>query len=472
MNETLLPRKSRWRRLRQFVREALRDNDADFTSGPIGRALGLLALPMMLEMSMEAVFTVVDIFFVSRLGTDAVAAVGITEAMATVLYALAIGLGTGVTAMVARRIGARDFDGAALVAGQTIWTGAVLALVIGILGAQNAAELLRMMGASEAVIEAGRGYTAVLFGGCGSILFLFLLTAAFRGAGDATVALKALTLANAVNIVLDPCLIFGIGPLPALGVSGAAVATTVGRGIGCVYLGYYLFTPHGRLRLRRRHLRFAPPVIRNLLAISAGGVGQFLIATSSWIAIMRIVAVFGSAPVAAYTIALRIIEFAILPAWGLGNAAATLVGQNLGAGLPERARRSAWHAARYNTAFLTGLGICLLIFAGPIVGLFTAETEVVYYGTMCLRILGLGYPAYAIGLTMVQALNGAGDTRSPVVMNAFCFWVLQIPLAWWLATSAGLGPAGVLLSIVISESLLSVVAALYFRRGSWQRAAA
>ena len=452
----------------RFVREALSDNDTDFTRGSTRRALGLLAIPMMLEMSMEAIFAVVDIAFVSRLGTAAVAAVGITEALITVLYAVAIGLGMGATAMVSRRIGAGNPDEAAQVTGQAILVGALLSAAIGVLGVIFAADLLALMGAEADVIATGSGFTAILLGGCGSILFLFLLNAAFRGAGDANVALRALILANGINILLDPCFIFGLGPFPELGVSGAAVATTIGRSTGVVYLAWHLFTDAGRLRLRVGHLAVDTALIRRLLVISAGGVGQFLIATSSWIAIMRIVALYGSAPVAAYTIAIRMIEFAILPAWGLGNAAATLVGQNLGAGRPNRAERSVRQAARYNIAFMTVLGVLLLIFAPVIVSWFSTDPEILRYGSNCLRILGIGYPAYAAGMIVIQALNGAGDTRSPSVMNFLAFWVVQIPLAYWLAESFGLGPNGVFVAIVASETLLTALALLVFRRGGWR----
>ena len=458
-----------WSRARAFVAESLRDNQEDFTSGPIGRALGLLAIPMMLEMSMEAIFAIVDIAFVSRLGTSAVAAVGITEALITVLYAVAIGLGTGVTAMVARRIGAHRPDAAAHVAGQAIWVGAAFSLAIGAIGVTYAPDLLRIMGAEDAVISQGSGFTAVMLGGSASILFLFLLNAAFRGAGDAPIALRALTIANGANILLDPCLIFGLGPFPELGVTGAAVATTIGRSIGVLYLFRALFSNDGRLHLTVHHLAFDWPIVRRMLAISAGGVGQFLISTSSWIALMRIVAIYGSGPVAAYTIALRVIEFAILPAWGLGNAAATLVGQNLGAGKPERANRSVWYAASYNVGCMTVLGVLLLVFAPDIVGWFSNQPDVLAYGASCLRILGIGYPAYAIGMIVVQALNGAGDTRSPAIMNFFCFWIVQIPLAFWTAEALGLGPNGVFTAIVVSESILSAAAALYFRTGRWRR---
>jgi putative MATE family efflux protein len=462
------PQESIWTRSRAFVRESLSDNETDFTVGPIGRALGLLAIPMMLEMSMEAIFAVVDIAFVSRLGTNAIAAVGLTEALITVLYAVAIGLGVGVTAMVSRRIGEKDPDAAAVVTGQAIWIGAGLAIVIGVTGVIYAADLLRLIGASEAVISEGRGFTAMLLGGSASILYLFLLNAAFRGAGDAPIALRSLTLANAINIVLDPCLIFGLGPFPELGVTGAAVATTIGRGIGVLYLFYSLFGDNGRLTLHLRHCVVVPRIIGRLIRISIGGIGQFLIATSSWIVIMRIVALYGSAPIAAYTIALRLIEFAFLPAWGLGNAAATLVGQNLGAARPDRAEKSVWRASRYNAIFMGILGLVSVVLAPQIVGLFSSEAEVVRIGTSCIQILGIGYPMYAVGMIVIQALNGAGDTYTPSGLNFICFWMLQIPLAYWLAEPIGFGPNGVFISIIVSESALTVMGVLVFRRGKWK----
>ena len=462
-------RTSAIRRSIAFIRESLRDNEVDYTHGRVSVALGLLAIPMMLEMSMEAIFAVVDIAFVSRLGTDAVAAVGITEALVTILYAIAIGLGMGVTAMVSRRIGAKDPDAAARVTGQSIWFGAMLSVVIGVLGVIFAEDMLRMMGASESVVDQGKGFTAVLLGGSASILYLFLLNAAFRGAGDAVVALRSLWLANGINIVLDPCLIFGLGPFPEMGVTGAAVATTIGRGVGVVYQLYYLVGGRGRLKFHMRHLRFEFALMRRMIIISFGGIGQFLIATSSWIVIMRIVAIYGSAAIAAYTIALRIIEFVFLPAWGLGNAAATLVGQNLGAGQSDRAEESAWRAAKYNAIFMTGLGFLSVLAAPWIAALFSSDPDVLRYGTSCIRILGIGYPMYAVGMIMVQSLNGAGDTATPSILNFVCFWLTQIPLAWWLAEPLSWGPNGVFWSIVISESLLTVLSVMVFRRGNWKQ---
>jgi len=457
------------RRSASLIREALRDNEEDFTSGPVRRALALLAIPMMLEMAMESIFAVVDIAFVSRLGTDAVAAVGITEALVTVLYAIAIGLGMGLTAMVARRIGEKDRDAAALVTGQSIWIGAALSIVIGIAGVIYAEDLLQLMGASSNVVEQGRGFTAVLLGGSASIIYLFLLNAAFRGAGDATVALRSLWLANGLNIILDPCLIFGLGPFPEMGVTGAAVATTIGRGVGVIYQLWYMLGIRGRILLCARHLVLVPELAARLLRLSIGGIGQFLIATASWIVVMRIVALYGSSAIAAYTIALRMMEFTFLPAWGLGNAAATLVGQNLGAGQPQRAEQSAWAAARYNAAFMAVAGLFTLLFAATITALFTKDPDVLYWGTRCLQILGVGFPMYAVGMVMIQSLNGAGDTVTPAILNLICFWLVQIPLAYLLATQTALQPNGAFIAVVVSESLLTVLSVIVFRRGDWRR---
>lgn len=451
-----------------FLRESLRDGKRDYTRGPVGRSLGLLAIPMMLEMSMESVFAIVDIAFVSRLGTDAIAAVGITEAVVTVLFAISIGLGMGVTAMVSRRIGAREFEAAARTAGQALWIGAFLSVLIGGAGIVYAEDILRAMGASDSVVATGSGYTAMLLGGAASILYLFLLSAAYRGAGDASVAMRSLWLANGINIVLDPCLIFGLGPFPEMGVTGAAVATTIGRSVGVIYQLWYLFAGRGRLALRVRHLRIDHRLGARMLLISAGGIGQFLISTASWIVIMRIVALYGSSAVAAYTVALRLLEFVWLPAWGLGNAAATLVGQNLGAGKARRAALAAWRAARYNTIFLSVVGLLVIAIAPQIAALFSADTEVIGITTRCLRILSVGFPMYAVGMIMTQALNGAGDTGTPTLINFICFWMLQIPLAYGLAEAAALGPNGVFISIVVAESLLSVFGIVVFRRGRWK----
>ena len=452
-----------------FFRESLRDTERDYTKGPVRRALGLLAIPMMLEMSMESIFAVVDIAFVSRLGTDAIATIGITEALISVLYAIAVGLGMGVTAMVSRRIGADEREAAARVTGQAIWVGAALSLMIGVPGAFYAADMLRLMGASDGVIETGTGFAAVLLGGSASIIYLFLLNAAFRGAGDASIALRSLVLANGLNIILDPCLIFGLGPFPELGVTGAAWATTIGRSVGVLYQLWHLLDGRGRLQFHFRNLALHPRMMGRMLFISAGGISQFLIATSSWIIIMRIVAIYGSTAVAAYTIGLRILEFVWLPSWGLGNAAATLVGQNLGAGQPERAEKSTWLAARYNIVFQTAIGILLLTSAPFIAGLFTSDPDVLRIGTDCLRILAIGAPAYAIGMIVTQAINGSGDTGTPTAIDFVGFWLVQIPLAYWLATSMSLEQNGAFWAITIAETLITIMGVMVFRSGRWKR---
>lgn len=451
-----------------LLRQALAGKEPDYTRGPIGRAVMLLAIPMMLEMAMESVFAVVDIFFVAGLGADAVAAVGLTEAVITPLYAIAVGLSTGVTAMVSRRIGAGERDAAGIVAGQAVWMGLLVSAAVGAVGLAFAAQILGWMGASAAVVEMGSGYTQIMLGGAVTILFLFLLNAVFRGAGDATIAMRALWLANGINIVLDPCLIYGLGPFPEMGVTGAATATNIGRGIGVVFQVWMLSRGRGRIRLSWQHLAVRLPVLLRLLSISAGGILQFLIATSSWLFMMRLVAPFGSAAVAGYTIGIRVLELTFLPAWGLGNAGATLVGQNLGAGQPERAEASAWRAVRYNTVFLVSVAIVFLAGAGVIVPWFSADAEVIRYGTDCMRILACGFGFYAVGMVLMQAFNGAGDTITPSWINAVCFWLVQIPLAMTLIRSAGFGPNGAFVAIALSQSLVALIGVPLFRRGGWK----
>ncbi len=456
---------SRWRRAVNVVRESLSSQQHDYTQGSMGRAVLLLAIPMMLEMAMESVFAIVDIFWVSSLGSDAVAVVGLTEAILTILYAVGIGLGMGATALVSRRIGENDPDGAAKVAGQSIWFGVAASVVVAIVGIVFAADLLRIMGAEPAVIETGIGYTRLMLGGSVTILLLFLLNSVLRGAGNAAFAMRVLWIANGINIVLGPCFIFGLGPLPELGVTGAAVATNIGRGIGVLCALYYLLNGRSRVVLRWPHLRVDFGVLLSLLRVSAGGVLQFIIATSSYIVLTRIVSQYGSAAIAGYTIAFRIMMFTFLPAWGLSNAAATLVGQNLGAGQPERAEESVWVATKFNVAFLVIVGLIGIVFAEGLVGLFSAEPDVLAYGAACLRIVSYGYGFYAVGMIMVQAFNGAGDTSTPTWLNLFCFWFLQLPLAYALATWLELGPDGVFWAVAIAESMLAVAAWVLFRRG-------
>jgi putative MATE family efflux protein len=458
----------RWRRAWTLLREAVAGGEQDYTKGSIDRAVFLLAIPMMLEMAMESVFAVVDIYFVSSRGADSVAVVGLTEAVLTLLYAVAIGLGMAVSALVSRRIGEGDPEAAAKVAGQTVWLGIVAWLVVATLGITFAPDILRAMGADEGVIAIGTTYTTLMLGGSITILLLFLLNSVLRGAGNAALAMRVLWLANGINIVLGPCLIWGVGPLPELGVTGAAVATNIGRGVGVLFALYYLVNGRGRVALRWRHLGFEPAVLLGLLRVSFGGVLQFIIATSSYIVLMRIISTYGSAAIAGYTIAVRIMMFTFLPAWGLSNAAATLVGQNLGAKQPERAEASVWVATKYNVAFLVSVGIVGIVLAEALVGFFTGDAAVLRYGADCLRIVSYGYGFYAVGLIVIQAFNGAGDTGTPTWLNVLCFWALQLPLAYGLAKWLALGPDGVFWAAAISESMLAVAGWLLFRRGAWK----
>ncbi len=462
-------RRRRMANLLALTREALSNPERDFTAEPIRTGLFLLAVPMVLEMAMESVFAVVDIFWVARLGAEAIAVVGLTEAMLTIVYAVCIGFGMAVTALVSRRIGERDPEQAAVTAAQAIWVSAVLASLIGLVGAFYAADLLRLMGASAAIVEQGSGFTTVLLAGSASIFYLFVLNAIFRGAGDAAIAMRSLWLANGVNLVLDPCFIFGLGPFPEMGVTGAAVATTIGRSTGVAYQVWHLVDGSARVRIGLKTMAINVPVMLRLIRVSLGGIGQFFIATSSWLLMMRIVASFGAPAIAGFTIAIRVIEFVILPAWGLGNAAATLVGQNLGAGKPERAAESGWRATRYNVVAMLILALLFVVYAEPIVRWFTSEADVLAAGVLCLTYFGVGLPLYAAGMVLTQSINGAGDTRTPTILNLIAFWILQIPLALWLAHSLELGPRGVLIAIVIAESLLSVAAIAVFRHGRWQR---
>ena len=452
-----------------LFKQALRGNtEQDFTQGSIGQAAFLLSVPMVLEMVMESIFAVTDIFFVSSLGSEAVSVVGLTEAVLTLLYAIAIGLSMAVTATVARRIGEKDVDGASKVAAQTLWVGAITALIIGVFGVHYAIDILKLMGANSTVAEQGESYTSIMMGGSITILYLFLINAIFRGAGDASVAMKSLWLASGINIVLDPMLIFGIGPFPEMGLAGAAVATNIGRGIGIAFQLYVLFSMKSRIKLAFHQLALHWEIVTSLLKTSIGGVLQFLIATASWVALVRIVSEYGSDAVAGYTIAIRVVMFSILPAWGLSNAAATLVGQNLGAQLPARAEKSVWTIAKYNVAFMLFVAFVFYAFAPGIIGLFINDPVVESYGINCLRYVSYGYGFYALGMVLVQSFNGAGDTVTPTAINFVCYWIFQIPLAYGLAGFYELGPDGVFLAIAIAESIIALVAFAVFRRGSWK----
>ncbi|HEU0008672.1 MAG TPA: MATE family efflux transporter [Verrucomicrobiae bacterium] len=451
------------------VREALRGSRQDFTEVPIRRAIFLLAVPMILEMSMESLFVLVDIFWVSRLGAEAVATVGLTEAMLTLIFTVAMGLGIGATATVARRIGEKDPERAARSAVQVILLGFVLAIPIGVAGALLAPQLLRLMGATTEVIQRGHSYTAVMLGGNATVLLLFLGNAVFRGAGDAAIAMRVLWLANGLNILLGPCFIFGLGPFPELGVTGAAVATNLGRGTGVVYLLYRLWRGGAHIRVERRHLGVELRTLVSLIRLSGAGMFQMLVGMTSWLALIRVLSGFGSAALAGYTIAIRIILFALLPSWGLSCAAATLVGQNLGAGKPERAEQAVWRAGLYNMVFLGVIGLGFVLFAGPIILAFSrGDLQVTPYGVGCLRTVSLGFLFYAYGMVLSQAFNGAGDVWTPTVINLFCFWLWQLPLAWTLAHGLERGPGGVFAAITIAWSTYAVVGAVMFKRGRWK----
>ncbi|HLH17180.1 MAG TPA: MATE family efflux transporter [Bryobacteraceae bacterium] len=456
------------RGLRHFLREALAGTSQDFTQGSLSRGIALLALPTMLEMAMESTFAIVDAFWVARLGTDAVAAVGITEAMVILVFSIGIGLSMAAGAMVARRIGEHDPEGAAVAAAQAIAAGVAISAVTGTLGAVFAPRLLALMDASPAVIATGARFSRIVLGANGCIILLFLINGIFRGAGDAVLSMRTLWLANLVNLALDPCFIYGLWRFPRLGVTGAAVATTTGRSIGVLFQLFLLWQGRGRVKLRRRHLRIHWPVLRPLLRVAATAIAQYFIATASWLGLARLNAAFGSAAVAGYTLAIRVITFFILPSWGISAAVATLVGQNLGARQPERAERAVWLAGRYNMAFLTAVGVGVFAFAGPLASLFSNDPEVRRITATCLRFISAGYPCYAWGMTMEQAFNGAGDSTTPTWLNLGCYWMLQIPLASVLSMATPLGARGVYAAIAGAETVLAAAGVTMFRRGRWK----
>ena len=450
------------------IREALRGSHQDFTTGSLNRAVVLLAIPMVLEMALESLFAVVDVFWVGRLGANAVATVGLTESLLSLIFAVGFGLGLSTTAMVARRVGEKDPKGAATAGVQAIFIGLATSLAFGIPSYLYAPRLLRVMGASPEIVALGSGYARIALGGCGAIVMLFLNNAIFRGAGDAAVAMRLLWVSNIINLLLDPCLIFGWGPFPRLGVTGAALATLTGRSIGVLYQFYRLLRGTERIHILVSQVRVNAGVLLRLLRVSLTGILQFAIADVSWIALVRIVSVFGAAALAGYTIAIRILIFVLLPSWGLSNAAATLVGQNLGANQPERAEQSVWRTGLYNVLFLGAVGVFFVIAAEPVIRLFTNDPAVLPLAVACLRILSYGNVGYAYGMVMLQAFNGAGDTVTPTIVNLFGFWLLEIPLAYVLAIRARFGTTGVYYLIVIAEAAIAAAGVLIFRRGRWK----
>jgi putative MATE family efflux protein len=448
--------------------QAIKGEEINILEGNLNKAILLLAIPMMLEMIMESLFAVVDIFFVSKIGVNAIAVVGLTESLLTIIYSLGIGLAMGTTALVSRRVGEKKLDLAAISGVQAVYLGIISSLIMGVPGYIFAEDLLRLMGADEAVIAEGAGFTRLMLGSNIIIMLLFLINGIFRGAGDAALAMRALWISNGINIVLDPMLIFGIGPFPELGLQGAALATIIGRGIGVVYQFYHLFSSKGIIKVHKENWHFRSNVIIKLIKISAGGTGQFIIASASWIFLMRIMSRFGSAALAGYTIGIRVMVFSLLPAWGIANAAATMVGQNLGAQQSERAEQSVWRTGVYNMVYMGTVMVIYLFMADEIIRFFTDDELVIEFAVKCLVTLSFGYIFYALGMVLVQSFNGSGDTRTPTIVNFFVFWMFQIPLAYILSVHFSAGPEGVYWAILIAESTLTITVFLLFRKGKWK----
>ena len=452
----------------QVVRLALRGGQLDYTSVSLNRAVLLLAVPMVLEMIMESLFAISDVFWVSHLGRNAVAVVGITESVMTLIYAVAIGISFAATAIVSRRIGEKDPEAAAQAAGQILLLGVTLSAGLGLLLGYFADDILRLMGADDAIVTLGTDFARIMLGGNVTVFMIFLINAIFRGAGDAVLAMRTLWLANALNIVLGPCFIFGWGPFPELGVTGAALATNIGRGVGVLYQLWHLAGINRRIRVRLHHLRPAADLLGSIMTTAWNGVAQLLISTTSWVGLFKILSTFGSASLAGFTIAMRVVAFALMPAWGLANAGATLVGQNLGAGRPDRAEAAIRIATRFNMMFLGIGGVLFIVFARPIVAAFTDDPEVLREGVRALWIVSLAFPLYAAGMCLEAAFNGAGDTWTPTRLNFFCFWLGQIPVAWLLSSVFGLGPTGVFIAVPLSFSALTASSAWLFVRGKWK----
>ena len=456
-------------KIRALIREALAGSDRDLTEGNLRRAVILLAIPMILEMVMESLFGVVDMFFVARLGVDSLATVALAESLLILVFSIAMGLSMATTAFVARRIGEKDPGGAAEVAVQAIAVGVVVSLVLAVTAWFYAPAMLGIMSASKAVILTGTNYTRVLLGGSVTIFLLFLMNGVFRGAGDAALAMRVLWVANAINIVLDPCLINGWGPFPKLNVMGAAVATTTGRGVGVALQLFYLLGGASRVRVHRAQVRVKPRVLWELLKVSFNGILQFVIATASWAALVRLCATFGSISIAGYTVAMKIFMFVILPSWGLSNAAATLVGQCLGARKPDRAEAAVYQTGRYTMAYMGVIALVFLVFAPELVAFFTTDAAVRRVAADCLRFISAGNLSYAWGMVILQAFNGSGDTRTPTFIHFFCYWCFQIPLAWVLSTGLGWGHRGVFTAIPAAETAMTISALVFFRKGKWMR---
>jgi putative MATE family efflux protein len=451
-----------------YFKIAVTGKEQEFTKGSIRRAVFMLSIPMILEMLMESIFAIVDIMYVSQVSVNAVATIGLTESVITLVYAVAIGLSMAATAVVARRVGETDIKGASQAAVQVIFLGVAIASIISVIGILYPKEILGLMGGESDLIAEGYGYTQVLMGGNVTIMLLFLINAIFRGAGNASVAMWTLILSNGLNIILDPMFIFGFGPIPKYGVQGAAIATTIGRGTAVLFQLAILFYGYSKIKIRVKDLVLRVGVMLNLIKVSLGGIGQFLIGTSSWVFLMRIMSEFGSEVLAGYTIAIRVMMFTIMPAWGMSNAAATLVGQNLGAQKPDRAEQSVWKTGKYNAWFMGIVSVIYLIFAPYIIMLFTKEPEVVKYGSLCLRVIAAGYVFYGYGMVVINAFNGAGDTKTPTYINFICFWLFQLPFAYLAAIVFDFGPSGVFWAITVAEISIAIIAILWFKKGHWK----
>ena len=451
-----------------LFKDAVLGKQQDFTQGSIRKAIFMLSIPMILEMLMESIFALVDIIYVSQVSVNAVATVGLTESVLTLVYAVAIGLSMAATALVARRTGEKDSVGANQTAVQVIFLGVFISILISVVGIIYPKEILELMGGEPELVSEGFGYTQVLLGGNVTVMLLFLINAIFRGAGNASIAMWTLILSNGLNIILDPMFIFGFGPIPAYGVEGAAIATTIGRGTAVVAQLLVLFFGAGKVKIALKDLVIRVSVMINLIKVSLGGIGQFLIGTSSWVFLMRIMSEFGSEVLAGYTIAIRIMMFTMMPAWGMSNAAATLVGQNLGAKQPERAEKSVWKTGKYNAIFMGIVSVIYILFAPTFLSWFTDNPEVIKNGALCLQIIAAGYVFYGYGLVVIQSFNGAGDTKTPTYINFICFWLFQLPFAYLFALYLDYGPLGVFLSIMFAEVLIAVIGMILFKKGKWK----
>jgi len=446
----------------------LTGKEQNFTTGSIRKAVFMLSIPMIFEMLGESIFALVDIFYVSRVSVNAVATVGLTESVLTLVYAIAIGLCMGAAAIVSRRTGEKDQEGAKQAAVQVIFLGVSISILISVIGILFPREILGFMGGEADLIEEGYGYTQILLGGNITVMLLFLINAIFRGAGNASIAMWTLILSNGLNIILDPIFIFGFGPIPAFGVEGAAIATTTGRGVAVIAQLFVLFRGNSYIKIGFKDLVFRTKVMLNLIKVSLGGIFQFFIGTSSWVILMMIMATFGSDVLAGYTIAIRIMMFTLMPAWGMSNAAATLVGQNLGAKKPERAEQSVWKTGKYAAIFMGTVSVIYLIFAETFLSWFTKNPIVIENGAVCLQIIAAGYLAYAYGMVVIQSFNGSGDTYTPTLINFICFWLFQLPFAYLMAVVLDYGPIGVFWAITLAEILIAIIGIWFFRKGKWK----